>query len=95
MNNPQKLTAGGECFICGNDVVITTTAPQECQVEHDNPCSDECKKDWWAYDGDPNSGGCLANGMRAINAIEAVIAARPGLLTPLDLPLVPGVGTLR
>jgi 4-hydroxy-tetrahydrodipicolinate reductase len=48
-----------------------------------------------AYDGDPNSGGCLANGMRAVNAIEAVIAARPGLLTPLDLPLVPGVGTLR
>jgi 4-hydroxy-tetrahydrodipicolinate reductase len=48
-----------------------------------------------AYDGDPNAGGCLANGMRAVNAIEAVIAARPGLLTPLDLPLVPGVGTLR
>ncbi len=48
-----------------------------------------------AYDGDPNSGGCLANGMRAVNAIEAVIAARPGLLTPLDIPLVPGVGTMR
>jgi 4-hydroxy-tetrahydrodipicolinate reductase len=48
-----------------------------------------------ALDGDPNSGGCLANGMRAVNAIEAVIAARPGLLTPLDIPLVPGVGTMR
>ena len=45
--------------------------------------------------GDPNAGGCLSTGMRAVNAIPAVIAARPGLLSPLDLPLVPGVGTMR
>ncbi|OHV34789.1 MULTISPECIES: NAD(P)H-dependent amine dehydrogenase family protein [Pseudofrankia] len=49
-----------------------------------------------AFDsGDPNEGGCLANGMRAVNTIPAVVAADPGLLSPLDLPLVPGFGTLR
>jgi 4-hydroxy-tetrahydrodipicolinate reductase len=41
-------------------------------------------------DGDPNAGGCLANGMRAIQAIPAVCAARPGVLSALDLPLIPG-----
>ena len=46
-------------------------------------------------DGDANSGGCLSTGMRAVNAIPAVCAAVPGMLSPLDLPLVPGVGTLR
>jgi len=48
-----------------------------------------------AYDGDPNSGGCLSNGMRAVNAIPAVCAARPGLLSALDLPLVPGAGSMH
>jgi hypothetical protein len=28
--------------------------------------------------------------MRAVNAIPAVCAAKPGLLSPLDLPLIPG-----
>jgi hypothetical protein len=40
--------------------------------------------------GDPNAGGCLATGMRAVNAIPAVCAAKPGLLSALDLPLIPG-----
>jgi 4-hydroxy-tetrahydrodipicolinate reductase len=40
--------------------------------------------------GDSNAGGCLATGMRAVNAIPAVCAAKPGLLSPLDLPLIPG-----
>jgi len=44
---------------------------------------------------DANVGGCLATGMRAINAIPAVCAAAPGLLPALDLPLVPGRGTIR
>jgi 4-hydroxy-tetrahydrodipicolinate reductase len=48
-----------------------------------------------AYDGDPNSGGCLSNGMRAVNAIPAVCAARPGLLSALDIPLIPGRGVLH
>ncbi len=46
-------------------------------------------------DGDPNGGGCLATGMRALNCVPAVIAAPPGLLSPLDLPIQPGVGVLR
>jgi hypothetical protein len=48
-----------------------------------------------AHDGDANSGGCLANGMRAVNAIPAVVAARPGLLSALDIPLVPGMGVMH
>ena len=45
--------------------------------------------------GDANAGGCLATGLRALNAVPAVIAAEPGMLTALDLPLIPGVGTIR
>ena len=46
-------------------------------------------------DNDPNSGGCLATGMRAIHSIPAVCAAEPGMVSALDLPLAPGRGTLR
>lgn len=43
----------------------------------------------------PAVAGCLATGMRALNALPAVIAAEPGFVTALDLPLVPGIGTIR
>jgi 4-hydroxy-tetrahydrodipicolinate reductase len=46
-------------------------------------------------DGDHNTGGLLATAMRLINAIPAVCAADPGLLTPFDLPLVTGRGLMR
>ena len=39
-------------------------------------------------DGDHNTGGLLATAMRILNAIPAVCAAKPGLLSALDLPLV-------
>jgi 4-hydroxy-tetrahydrodipicolinate reductase len=39
-------------------------------------------------DGDHNTGGLLATAMRILNAIPAVCAAPPGLLSALDLPLV-------
>ncbi|MBM4383070.1 MAG: dihydrodipicolinate reductase [Deltaproteobacteria bacterium] len=42
-----------------------------------------------------NAGGCLATGMRAINAIPSVCAAPPGIVSPLDLPLIALPGTLR
>jgi 2,4-diaminopentanoate dehydrogenase len=45
--------------------------------------------------GDSNAGGCLATGMRAVNAIPAVCAAKPGLLSPLDLPLIAGHGNMH
>ena len=46
-------------------------------------------------DGDHNNGGLLATAMRLLNAIPAVCAAPPGLLTPTDLPLIAGRGLLR
>jgi 4-hydroxy-tetrahydrodipicolinate reductase len=43
-------------------------------------------------DGDHNTAGLKATAMRLINAVPAVIAAPPGLVTALDLPLVTGRG---
>jgi hypothetical protein len=43
-------------------------------------------------DGDHNTAGLKATAMRLVNAVPAVIAARPGLVTALDLPLVTGRG---
>jgi 4-hydroxy-tetrahydrodipicolinate reductase len=45
--------------------------------------------------GDGNAGGCLATGMRVLNAIPAVCAAEPGIISTLDLPLIPGRGGMR
>ncbi len=42
------------------------------------------------FTGDGNAGGCLSTGMRAVNAIPAVCAAEPGILSTLDLPLIAG-----
>jgi 2,4-diaminopentanoate dehydrogenase len=33
--------------------------------------------------------------MRLVNAVPAVVAARPGLLTALDLPLITGRGLME
>lgn len=43
----------------------------------------------------PAVAGCLATGMRALNALPAVIAASPGFVTALDLPLIAGRGAMR
>jgi hypothetical protein len=43
-------------------------------------------------DGDHNTGGLKATAMRLVNAIPAVVAAKPGLVTALDLPMVTGKG---
>lgn len=43
-------------------------------------------------DGDHNTAGLKATAMRLVNAVPAVVAAEPGLLTAMDLPLVPGRG---
>jgi hypothetical protein len=42
-----------------------------------------------------NAGGCLATGMRAVNAIPALCDAPPGILSALDLPGIAGRGALR
>ena len=44
---------------------------------------------------DAAAAGCLATGMRALNAVPAVNDLSPGWVTPLDLPLIAGVGTIR
>ncbi len=43
-------------------------------------------------DGDHNTGGLKATAMRLVNAVPAVVEARPGLVTALDLPLITGRG---
>jgi 4-hydroxy-tetrahydrodipicolinate reductase len=45
--------------------------------------------------GDHNNGGLVATAMRILNAIPAVCAAKPGLVSALDLPLVTAHGLLR
>ena len=44
---------------------------------------------------DAAAAGCLATGLRALNAVPAVNDRPPGWVTALDLPLIPGVGTIR
>jgi 2,4-diaminopentanoate dehydrogenase len=44
---------------------------------------------------DAATAGCLATGLRALNAVPAVNDRPPGWVTPLDLPLIPGAGTIR
>jgi 2,4-diaminopentanoate dehydrogenase len=44
---------------------------------------------------DAAAAGCLATGMRALNAVPAVNDLAPGWVTPLDLPLIAGAGTIR
>ena len=45
-------------------------------------------------DGDHNTAGLKATAMRLVNAVPTVVAAEPGLLSALDLPLVTGRGLL-
>jgi len=42
--------------------------------------------------GDHNVSGMITTAMRLVNSVPAVVAAEPGLLTALDLPLVTGRG---
>lgn len=42
--------------------------------------------------GDHNVSGMIITAQRLVNAIPAVVAAEPGLVTPLDLPLITGRG---
>jgi 2,4-diaminopentanoate dehydrogenase len=44
---------------------------------------------------DAAAAGCLATGLRALNAVPSVNDRPPGWVTALDLPLIPGAGTIR
>jgi hypothetical protein len=51
-----------------------------------------CEFEFWDERGDHAVGGVVLTATRLVNAIPAVCAARPGLLSALDLPLVTGRG---
>ena len=42
--------------------------------------------------GDHNVSGMIVTAMRLVNSVPAVVEAKPGLVTALDLPLVTGRG---
>ena len=44
---------------------------------------------------DASTAGCMATGLRALNAVPYVNELPPGWVTALDLPLIPGRGTIR
>jgi 4-hydroxy-tetrahydrodipicolinate reductase len=44
---------------------------------------------------DAAAAGCFATGMRALNAVPYVNELPAGWVTALDLPLIPGIGTIR
>jgi 4-hydroxy-tetrahydrodipicolinate reductase len=46
-------------------------------------------------DGDHNTAGLKSTAMRLVNAVPSVVAAPPGLLSVLDLPLVTGRGLMH
>lgn len=55
----------------------------------------KCDFEFWDEHGDHAVGGVVLTATRLVNAIPAVCAAPPGLLSALDLPLVTGRGLLR
>jgi len=42
--------------------------------------------------GDHNVSGMIVTAMRLVNSVAAVVDAKPGLVTALDLPLITGRG---
>jgi 4-hydroxy-tetrahydrodipicolinate reductase len=66
----------------GYRVVVTGTPSYQCDVQMTAKPGE----------GDP---GVIGTAGRIVNAIPAVCAAKPGLLSPLDVPLVTGRGLLR
>ncbi|MFI7589795.1 diacylglycerol kinase [Spongisporangium articulatum] len=68
--------AGDGCY----RVVITGEPHLECELVHRGE------------HGDHNDSGMIMTAQRLVNAVPAVVAAPPGLVTALDLPLVTGRG---
>jgi 2,4-diaminopentanoate dehydrogenase len=67
----------------GYRVIVTGNPSYTCDVQ------------MMGDDGDHNTAGLVGTAARIVNAIPYVCAARPGLLSPLDLPLVTGRGLMR
>jgi 4-hydroxy-tetrahydrodipicolinate reductase len=64
-------------------ILITGSPTLKCELELSDP------------DGDHNAAGLTLTAMRVLNAIPAVCAAPPGLLSTLDLPLITGRNLMR
>jgi len=62
----------------GYRIDVRGTPAYTCEIELHGPS------------GDHTEGGIIATAMRLVNAIPAVCAAAPGLVSPLDLPLFAG-----
>jgi len=62
----------------GYRVIVTGNPTYTCDVQ------------MMGDDGDHNTGGLVGTAARIVNAIPAVCAAEPGMLSVLDLPLIPG-----
>lgn len=54
-----------------------------------------CDVQMMGDDGDHNTAGLVGTAGRIVNAIPAVCDAEPGILSALDLPLIPGRGVMR
>ena len=54
-----------------------------------------CEYEFWDEHGDHAVGGVVLTATRIVNAIPAVCAAAPGVLSALDLPLITGRGLRR
>jgi hypothetical protein len=67
----------------GYRVVVTGNPSYTCDVQ------------MMGDDGDHNTAGLVGTAARLVNAIPAVCAAPPGMLSVLDLPLITGAGLLR
>jgi len=97
--------------IAGRDVVViehltrlrTEAAPQWSQgqsgpgyyVHIDGDPNLSCHIGCVGRDGDEQTGAILATAMRVVNAIPAVLAARPGVISMLDLPAFASCGGYR
>ncbi len=64
------------------------------RIEVDGSPSYTCEIEPRGEGGDHNEAGILGTAMRMVNAIPAVCAAPPGLVTPLDLPIFTSMGRL-
>jgi 2,4-diaminopentanoate dehydrogenase len=64
------------------------------RVEVDGSPSMRCELEL-AEDHDHDLGARMAGASRMVNAIPAVVAAAPGLLSALDLPMITGAGLVR
>ena len=67
----------------GYRVIVTGNPSYTCDVQ------------MMGDDGDHNTAGLVGTAGRLVNCIPAVCAAPPGLLSVLDLPLIPGKGLMR